>query len=344
MIGDNIKITPLLDTLRLQKISDAVYFSSSYSDYISNSRLNLINPEKDGSPEKFFKGLKANKIYSSALSLGSQVHQVVLQPDEFELPPDLQKPTAKVGLAADVLFDIAEDPANPTKEEFLKAYKEVDYFKGNPSEKQHEENYPKIMTYINNRIKFESQQREKTCSPYLDSRDLKRATLCVQALQNNKKIQKLLHPTGLLKDPISECEQAILLDCEVKVPDFEPFTIKLKSKLDHYSIDTENNIITVNDIKTHGKILPKFPESINMFSYYRELSMYSWLLKLCSEKFYGLKNPKVTGNFLVVSTIPPYYTQVFPFTREMLNKGWAEFLKLLRLVCYYKSYPELWNT
>ena len=45
-----IKITPLLDTLRLENISDASYFGEHYSDYISNSRMGLINPAQGGTP------------------------------------------------------------------------------------------------------------------------------------------------------------------------------------------------------------------------------------------------------------------------------------------------------
>ena len=56
---NDIKIVPLLDTLRLQKISDEVYFSEKYRNYVSNSRLGLINPQQDGSPEKFFEGFKS---------------------------------------------------------------------------------------------------------------------------------------------------------------------------------------------------------------------------------------------------------------------------------------------
>ena len=53
-----INFTPLLDTLRLEKIDDATYFSEQYSNYISNSRLSLINPSQGGSPEQFFRGFK----------------------------------------------------------------------------------------------------------------------------------------------------------------------------------------------------------------------------------------------------------------------------------------------
>ena len=56
-------------------------------------------------------------------------------------------------------------------------------------------------------------------------------------MKNNKKVQNLLHPKGLIDDPISECEQAILLDAKVEVPGLDPFIVRLKSKLDNYTID-----------------------------------------------------------------------------------------------------------
>ena len=64
----DIKLTPLLETLRLEKISDKVYFSEKYSNYVSNSRLGLINPRQDGTPEKFFAGFSSS--YSTALEIG----------------------------------------------------------------------------------------------------------------------------------------------------------------------------------------------------------------------------------------------------------------------------------
>ena len=60
-----IKLTPLFDSLKLEKIDDSVYFSKKYSNYISNSRLGLL---KSGGPESFFAGFKP--IYSSSLDLG----------------------------------------------------------------------------------------------------------------------------------------------------------------------------------------------------------------------------------------------------------------------------------
>lgn len=65
---EEIKLEPLLDTLRLEKIDDNVYFTSPiYKNRISNSRLGLLNPNQDGSPEKFFAGFKQSFNPSFAL-------------------------------------------------------------------------------------------------------------------------------------------------------------------------------------------------------------------------------------------------------------------------------------
>ena len=63
--------------------------------------------------------------------------------------------------------------------------------------------------------------------------------------------------------------------------------------------------------------------------------MYAYLLSLCAKKFFNLDNPKIKGNFLVVSTIPNYYTKVVPMTKKMYLQGFKEFSQLLKLVAYY---------
>lgn len=60
-----------MDTLYLEKISDAEYFSERFSNYISNSRLGLINPEQDNDPKAFFEGLNKHSKYSDALIFGN---------------------------------------------------------------------------------------------------------------------------------------------------------------------------------------------------------------------------------------------------------------------------------
>lgn len=65
---EDIKLEPLLDTLRMEKIDDSIYFGSPvYKNRISNSRLGLLNPRQGGSPEKFFSGFKSSFNPSFAL-------------------------------------------------------------------------------------------------------------------------------------------------------------------------------------------------------------------------------------------------------------------------------------
>lgn len=342
MILENIKFTPILDTLRLSKISDKEYFSEKYAYYVSNSRLTQINPAQEGSFQKFIDGLQAHRVFSTSFELGSVVHQIVLQPEYFEIAESItNKPTAKAGFIAEECISICNKRKCELSDEIiLEACSIVDYYGGSPSEKQFTKLVNQITPYIETRKVYDKECTSNKSQIFLDSKQIYTANACINALQNNKKVQSLLHPEGIIEKPISENEQAILLDVEVDLPDLGKFIVRLKSKLDNYTIDKESGVITVNDIKTHGKILPEFNKSIIEYRYMREIAMYSYLLNLCAQKFYNLESPTWQGNFLVVSTIPDYYTKVFPMTKKLYKEGFNEFkylLKLAAIALYFKD-------
>ena len=333
----DIQLTPLLDTLRLEKITDEVYFSSQYKNYISNSRLGLLNPRQDGSPDKFFEG-KYSGGFSSSLSCGSAVHELTLQPELFELAPDLDKPTAKMGAMADELFSIYAS-RNVTKEDVIAASDKVDYYKGKMTEDRINEVLSKCEPYWKNRLSMDMSLGKEPI--FLNKKSREIVISCVKALEENNSVQKLLHPTGLFEDPIVGNELAILLDVEAKCPNGKTVILHLKSKLDNFSIDTESNTVTVNDVKTLGRVVSEFQINVDRYHYNRELGMYSFLLKLCAEKFYNLTSPKIAANYLVVSTIPDYYTKVVEVNYNDLKKGFYEFKTLLKYAAYlmcYKNY------
>ena len=342
MIIDNdylnkIEIVPLLNTLWLQKIDDAEYFSERFSSYISNSRLSLINPTQDNNPQAFFEGLGKHNKYSDALIFGSAVHELVLQPELFHLCNVVDRPTAKAGFMADELYPIFSDESKGHDDQYEALYKasdKIDYYKGKFDNDKISALIDKCREYWKARKDYESKGLAST-PIYLDPKGRERVEQCVEALSRNSKIRSLLHPEGLLENPISENEQAILLDVEVKVPGCEPFVLRLKAKLDNYTIDTETNTITVNDVKTIGKVVSEFQNNFERFHYHRELAIYSWLLTLAAKKFYGMENCTVKSNCLVVSTIPKYYTKVYEVTKGDFVKGWNEFKLLLRLVAHY---------
>lgn len=338
-ILEKITITPLLDTLKLEKIEDSIYFSEQYSDYISNSRLTLINSKKGGSCKKFLDGLHANNQYNSSFELGSAVHCGTLQPEYFELAPELDKPSAKAGVMADIIYKYEDHLL--TRDRLRKAAIDADYYHGIPTQKQLETVSAKIQPYLEKRAQFDSNYKSDKEILYLDNNSTKTANSCIKALSENAMAQQLLHPEDLLGDKLpSENEQAILLDCEVNAPGIDPFIIRLKAKLDNYTIDKEENIITINDVKTTRKEPQYFASVIEEYSYMREMAVYSYLLKLVCEKYYGMIDPEIRSNFLVVKTFEPFETDVFAMTPKLFQKGMLHFKYLVRLAAlaiYFKD-------
>lgn len=328
-----IRVSPIMDSLVIDKITDEVYFSEKYADYISNSRLKLINPDQGGSPEQYFEGF--SEIYSDALIQGSAVHELVLQPEYFELVESINRPTGKPGFISDIVYN---KTVLPTDEELIAAAKEVDYYGGNLNAIQMKELKAKVLPYCEQRMNYEARYTGDKELIFLGEVMREKVKACVSNLLGNAEIYSLLHPTGLLTNPISENEQAILVDLAVDVEDHEPIVLKLKAKLDNFTIDKENNKLIINDIKTHGRKIGEFGDAVNNWRYMREMAVYATLLNLVAQKFYGMDKTDIEANFLVVSTIPPYYTKVHRLRREDFLIGVEEFQRLLKMVAYYTCY------
>lgn len=327
---NEIQIEPIIESLRLENISDEIYFSKRFSNYISNSRLGLINPKQGGTPEQFFEG-KFN-AFSDSLIVGSAVHELILQPESFFMVDCVDRPTAKMGYIADELY--TNTRKTPSNEQIISAAIKYDYYGGFLSDKKISDIKLKCNNYWKNRADFEEKFHLNKIPIYLSERHRNCVNSCLESVSRSSQIQKLLHPSGLLQQPENGYERTILLDVNVNYNN-EHFILKLKSKLDQFTIDFENNTIIVNDVKTTGKMVNEFHEAIDRYHYQRELGMYAYLLSLCAKKFFNLDNPKIKGNFLVVSTIPNYYTKVVPMTKKMYLQGFKEFSQLLKLVAYY---------
>jgi len=265
------------------------------------------------------------------------VHELTLQPEFFELADDLGKPTAKLGAMADELYPVFVK-GKVTPEDVIEASNKVDYYKGKMTSDLINKVLISCKPYWEKRASTELDlQRDKELI-HMDTRSMETVKSCVEALKNNTQIQRLLHPEGLIEQPIIANEQAILMDVKATCPNGKEFILHLKSKLDNYTIDTENNTIIVNDVKTIGKILSEFDNNIAKFHYSREMAMYLYLLKLCAKKFHGIENPKIQANYLVVSTIPDFYTKVQPVTYGQIVQGFKEFQTLLKYVAYQIGY------
>lgn len=329
-----IKLTPLLDTLQLIKISDAEYFSPKYGEYISNSRLGLLNPRQGGSPESFFTGFK-DEGFISSLVIGSAVHELILQNESFELAPALGKPTAKMGAMADELYPVwLKHPIRTS--DITEASNKINYYKGKLTPDRIKQVNEQCIPYWKARKQLVSNSNKELI--YLDDKSRDTVYNCVEALTNNSQVQELLHPSGLIDAPISLNENALLLDVQAECPNGKTFIMHLKAKLDNFTIDLESDTVVVNDVKTIGKVVSEIDSNISKYHYSRELAMYLFLLRLYVIKEYGIENPTMKANYLVVSTVPQYYTKVRAMTKKECYAGLHEFRTLLRYAAYQIGY------
>lgn len=329
-----IKLRPLYETIRLLDISDDEYFGENYREYISNSRLKLINPEQGGSPELYKEGLGAS--ISDSLIFGSAVHQLVLQPEEFELVHHINRPTAKMGFMADELY-AGHKAGGLSVEDIIEASDKVDYYKGKMDDKKVANVFEACTPYWEGRMDYESTHTDKT-PIYLDEKSREKLQLCLASVEAHNKMQSLLHPTGVLETPMSMNEATLLMDVEADV-DGKIIILHLKAKLDNFTADLEQNILTLNDLKTTGHWLSKFKEdSFLKFHYARQMSMYLWMLRLYAEKELKMKSPEMYANMLVVCTCPDYRAGVCNVTNSEIKQGFEEFKRLLRLVAHCEVY------
>ena len=320
------------NSIELKRLTDAEYFEN-YKEYISNSQLSLINPEEGGSPEKFNAGLQNS--FNDSFNLGSAVHGVLLQQDEFKIA-DIRIPSGKLGLFMQNIYKYRKEGLS-IQDSIDLSSQESDYYKDKLTDKR-------LKTAIKSSLKFYLERLsyiEDTdkVELYLSESNFSKFNECLTSI-NKSNFNKILYPEGLISPAEAYNEHAIF--AEVQLTGDINKTIKIKGKLDNFTVDHEQEVVTLNDIKTTGKPSAYFmgnyiydetgqkvwiPGSLEKYRYYRQFGMYMLLLQAYLQK----PTYKYNCNVLVVETIPDYKTKVCKITNEWIKKGLVEFKKLIIL-------------
>lgn len=335
----NVKLIPLLDTIQLIEMSDEEYFSEKWAGYISNSKLALINPDQDGSPQIYKEGLSKHPKYSDSLVFGSAVHELVLQPGEFKVADNVNRPTAKMGAMADELYKtFLSNKGVVSDDDIIAASNKIDYYKGKMDSIKIENVKDKCINYWWDRRDWETEHNNLGTEPiYLDPKSREKLQLCLASVEANKEVQDLLHPKGVFEEPISMNEAALFMDVKAEHEGKETI-LKLKGKLDNFTIDIETNEVVLNDLKTTGHWLIDFGDSFKKYHYNRQMAMYAWMLRSYVQKQYNIKPSSLMANMLLVCTVPDYRAGVFRVTNGEIRKGFLEFKDLLQRVAYCELY------
>lgn len=331
-------------TIRLVKMTDEEYFAEK--DYISNSKLGLINPDEEGSFEKFESPIKSD--YSESFALGSVIHASVLQPDYFDIS-DIDKPSGKLGLFAEEMYKLRSRGMSIHKAIPL-ASERANYYAGKLTGARLKTALKTSIPFYLQRMKYE--EKEGIEPIFIPAAMRIKYNQCMLNLKNDPEVMGTLYPEGLLRPAEFYNEYAIF--CEVDYVDTETgecTIIKIKGKLDNFTINHETETLTLNDLKTTGKPVEYFMGnhvevfnqetkqketvwyngSFQYYRYYRQMGIYIWLLLAAVKEIYGI-NYKPKCNMLVVETIPEFKCKVYPLNGKQINYGLEEFKKLLTLV------------
>lgn len=326
-----VKLTPIMESIQFIEMSDEEYFSAKYADYVSNSKLALVNPEQDGSPEMYLEGLGRHGKYSDSLTLGSAVHELTLQQEKFFIVTDVDRPTAKLGSMADELYKYySKHPFCVSHSQVIEASDKIDYYKGKMNSEKIQNVVDKCTPYWKGKL---ATCIEDKTPIFLDAKSREKLQLCMESIKSNREIQKLLHPEGFMETPISMNEAALFMNVRAEY-DGKELILKLKAKLDNFTYDIESGEVVLNDLKTTGHWLTDFPESFENYHYARQMGFYIWLLKLYIEKTYQVIPNSLMANMLLVSTVPDYRCGVYKVTSKQIQEGFLEMKDLLQRVAY----------
>lgn len=341
----DFKIIPLLDTIKRCDMDDDTYFSPKYRDYISNSRLKYINPVEGGGPDQY---KDPPHLSTQSLSVGSAVHECLLQPESFVLAPKMGKPSAKLGQVADYVYSHKRDDV-PIETTIIEASRNIGYYVNQINSK-----IPSIIekcTPYWNKLDEPRDKKEGITEIILSDSEYDTVSFCLESCNDNKDFINKLHPTNVWGDSIeSYNEIAFFIDFLVMYKGTEKAAIlKFKMKADNYTVNKTDNIITLNDLKTTSKPVNWFMNeeygSLVHYHYYRQLALYLWVLQLYCLQHYGASKEagwKFDANFLVVQTSFAYDSKCYNLNKYWLNKGFIEGQELLKRIAAYKMFG--WNS
>jgi len=185
----------------------------------------------------------------------------------------------------------------------------------------------KILTEENkNYFTFLIDSQDKTI---VDEPTLNNCKLGVEALKSNEEVRSLLQLDKSKEDVHIESYSELPIET-----DAEHLPFGFKGILDNIIIDKESKTIFINDLKTTGKPLVDFPESVQYYKYWVQAMVY---VKLTYDKFLkdlpDLNEWNLYFTFIVIDK----YNQVYPFqvSMETMTIWQQDFEELTDILKYH---------
>lgn len=280
--------------------------------YLSYSGLNKLLY----SPSLFYKHYilqqREDKIDSYLID-GKVIHCLLLDDGSFDtqfilLPSTL--PTGNTRLVVDKIYErVKEAPGlfeNYTVE-ITDVLKEINLHQKLKTDAQ------RIEKIVNDETKsyFEF-LKIKGDKNLIDEDTLKRCHESVNAVKQDVRSAELL---GLFTN---EMQNVNVLNEKLLFAETDKL-FGLKGVVDNIYVDHDNKIIKVNDLKTSGKTISEFKDTIEFYNYWAQAAIYIRLVTFLYDELINNSKYDIQFNFIVIDK----YLQVYPFevSKETMN-GW----------------------
>lgn len=159
----------------------------------------------------------------------------------------------------------------------------------------------------------------------VDQPTLDNCKIAVEILRNNKDVRALLQ---LDKDEADETIQAYN-ELHIKA-ELEDFPFGFHGVLDNVVVDYNSKTLFINDLKTLGKSIQDFPDSVEYYRYWIQAVIYTVLAK---RKFNIADDWNIQITFIVIDK----YNQVYPYqvSSETLVKWEKDFADITQKVRWH---------
>lgn len=293
-----------------------------YFSYSSLSKL-LWNPKVFY--DMYVLGLKEEKTEAHIVQ-GKLIHALLLEPDkikdQFIISP-MNLPTGNVKSLVEKVYVRTEllsqagivEPFAAYAQFILEEMKAMNYHQ---SLKTDQQRLDKVLTpEAQNYFDFLRNKKGKTLV------DESSVEFCKAAVEIIKANQELMDTLGLNVTDFDNKEVYHEHPMQHEAPgNF----CGLKGIVDNLVIDHDKKTVTINDIKTTGKDLKDFPESVEYFSYWLQAVIYSIMVGEL------MKDRKLTGyqlQFNFVVTDRTFQSYVFKVSKETMNQWAVRFNELV---------------
>jgi len=151
----------------------------------------------------------------------------------------------------------------------------------------------------------------------IDEETLTKVKGYAEIVRSNEKITSLLNIGG----PFSMSEVPFVMDTK--------YAFGLRGFVDNVNIDHGAKVIYINDLKTSGKLLQDFPETVEYYKYWLQAAVYCKLVRAN----YGLSDYEIKFHFIVVDKLTQCYA--FEVSQVTLNSWMDKLDEIMKIADYH---------